>query len=93
MLPAAPVGGITTRIDSHTGERQLLTRDPLALLARRRPAGACRAGVTMDDLYPDPAWNFVSGEASPRERAGVYSFARYLPGEAGAAASGWPSPE
>jgi Peptidase family M54 len=40
----------------------------------------------MDDLYPDPAWNFVFGQASPHDRVGVCSFARYLPGEAGAAA-------
>jgi archaemetzincin len=33
----------------------------------------------MTDLYPDPNWNFVFGEASPRERVGVYSFARYDP--------------
>jgi len=41
----------------------------------------------MDDLYPDPAWNFVFGQASPRDRVGVYSFARYLPGEARATAA------
>ena len=31
----------------------------------------------MRDLYPDPAWNFVFGQASLRERVAVYSFARY----------------
>lgn len=83
VLPAVPVTGITTRINSHTGQRQLLTRDLLALLADQRPARACCViGITMEDLYPDPAWNFVFGEASPHDRAGVYSFARYLPGEA-----------
>lgn len=88
MLPAVPVTGVTTRINSYTGDRQLLTRDLLALLTQRQPAGArCVVGITMDDLYPDPAWNFVFGEASPRDRVGVYSFARYLTGEAGEAAS------
>lgn len=83
VLPAAPVTGVTMRINRHAGQRQLLTRD---LLADQRPAGACCVvGITMDDLYPDPAWNFAFGQASPRDRAGVYSFARYLPGEAGAA--------
>ncbi len=87
VLPAVPVTGVTTRINNYTGTTQLLTRDLLALLAQRRPTGACCVvGITMDDLYPDPAWNFVFGEASPGERVGVYSFARYLPGEAGAAA-------
>jgi archaemetzincin len=33
----------------------------------------------MEDLYPDPSWNFVFGEASPRERVAVYSSARYDP--------------
>jgi archaemetzincin len=33
----------------------------------------------MEDLYPDPAWNFVFGQASPRDRVGVFSFARYNP--------------
>ena len=41
----------------------------------------------MDDLYPDPAWNFVFGEASPHDRVGVYRFARYLPDETGMAAA------
>jgi len=36
--------------------------------------------ITMEDLYPDPKWNFVFGQASLRDRVGVYSFARYDPG-------------
>ena len=36
-----------------------------------------RIAVTMTALYPDPSWNFVFGQASFRERVGVYSFARY----------------
>lgn len=36
-------------------------------------------GVTMSDLYPDPSWNFVFGEASLTRRTGVYSLARYFP--------------
>jgi archaemetzincin len=87
VLPAVPVTGLMMRINSRTGQRQLLTGDLLALLAARRPARACCVvGITMEDLYPGPAWNFVFGEASPPDRVGVYSFARYLPGEAGAPA-------
>ena len=33
----------------------------------------------MQDLYPEPSWNFVFGQASLRERVGVYSFVRYDP--------------
>lgn len=35
--------------------------------------------VTMEDLYPDDAWNFVFGEATLQGGAGVFSFARYDP--------------
>jgi len=55
VLPVAPVADVTMRISRHTGRRQLLTRDLLALLADRRPAGAvCVVCITMDDLYPAP---------------------------------------
>lgn len=37
-------------------------------------------GVTMMDIYPDPAWNFVYGQASPDDGLGIYSFARFDPG-------------
>jgi archaemetzincin len=39
----------------------------------------CLNAVTMEDLYPDPQWNFVFGEASLPDRTGVFSFARYNP--------------
>lgn len=88
VLPVKPVTGVTTRVSSYSGSRQLLTRDLLAMLTDQRPARACCVvGITMDDLYPDPAWNFVFGEASPHDRVGVYSFARYQPVKAGAAAA------
>ncbi len=43
------------------------------------PDGYCIVGVTMQDLYPKASWNFVFGQASLRDRVGVYSFARYDP--------------
>jgi archaemetzincin len=33
--------------------------------------------VTLDDLYPEPSWNYVFGEATLEKRVGVYSLARY----------------
>jgi archaemetzincin len=52
----------------------------LDLLKLRLPSDAfCILAITMEDLYPDASWNFVFGQASPRERVGVYSFARYDP--------------
>lgn len=51
-----------------------------ALLQKELPADAfCMLAITMEDLYPEPFWNFVFGQASLRERVGVFSFARYDP--------------
>ncbi len=36
-------------------------------------------GVTMEDRYPAESWNFVFGQASIRNRVGIYSLARYFP--------------
>jgi len=82
ILPCLTLSGntITTRINPHTRNRQILTGDVLVLLRKNLPADAfCVLAITMDDLYPDPSWNFVFGQASLRERVGVYSFARYDP--------------
>ena len=71
---------ITTRVNPFTGNRQILTGDVLAILKKNLPADAfCVLALTMTDLYPDPSWNFVFGQASLRQRVGVYSFARYDP--------------
>jgi archaemetzincin len=71
---------LTTRINPHTQKRQILTHDVLTLLKRKLPANAfCLSALTMEDLYPEPSWNFVFGQASLRERVGVFSFARYDP--------------
>ena len=71
---------ITRRTNPYTGNRQILTVDVLSLLKKHAPPDAfCVLAITMEDLYPDPSWNFVFGQASLRERVGVYSFARYDP--------------
>jgi len=71
---------VTTRINQYTKKRQILTVDVLAILRRNLPADAfCMLAITMEDLYPEPSWNFVFGQASLRGRVGVYSFARYDP--------------
>ncbi len=88
MMPTAVLPGLslkssllTSRVNPYTGKRQVLTLDVLALLKREKPADAyCVLAITMEDLYPDPSWNFVFGQASPRDRVGVFSFARYDPG-------------
>jgi len=72
--------GVTSRTNSMTGRRQVLTGDVLRWLQGKLPGDAfCLLGITMEDLYPEPSWNFVFGQASLKERVGVYSFARYDP--------------
>jgi archaemetzincin len=82
ILPVLPVMGskLRTRRNPYTKNRQILTHDVLLLLKKRRPPDAfCILAITMEDLYPDPSWNFVFGQASHKERVGVFSFARYDP--------------
>lgn len=82
VLPAEPVdgGAFEPRVNAQSGRRQLHTRRIHDRLRARLPADAfCVVAVTMDDLYPDPRWNFVYGEAVPDWRVGVFSFARYDP--------------
>jgi archaemetzincin len=72
--------GLTTRDHPGSGHRQFLAPDILDLLKRILPPdGFSILGLTMEDLYPAPSWNFVFGQASLRDRVGVFSFARYHP--------------
>jgi archaemetzincin len=81
-LPAVNVADVaaTSRINAVTGKRQLLASDVLRSLKTTIPADAfALLAVTMEDLYPDPSWNFVFGMASLKERVGVQSLARQDP--------------
>lgn len=82
LLP--PVDPASTRITQRrnpwTNRIQWLTGDLLELLRRNMPSDAfALLGITMTDLYPEPGWNFVFGQAWVSQRVGVYSFARYDP--------------
>jgi archaemetzincin len=69
---------VTSRINRYTGKRQLLATDIQEALKKNIPEDAfCVLGITMEDLYPGPSWNYISGYASFRDRVGVYSFFRY----------------
>jgi archaemetzincin len=71
---------LTIRLNPYSQNRQLLTEDILRNLRSNLLGNAfCVLAVTMEDLYPDPRWNFVFGQASLRDRVGVFSFARYDP--------------
>jgi archaemetzincin len=79
-LSAAPIDNFPTRPNPFTHNPQILTTDVLRSLKARVPADAfCVLAITMEDLYPEASWNFVFGQASLRDRVGVYSFARYDP--------------
>jgi archaemetzincin len=71
---------VTTRTNRGTGKMQLLSTDVLRWLTERVPDDAFGVvAITMVDLYPEPSWNFVFGQASFRERVAVQSFARQDP--------------
>lgn len=78
-LPRVAVADVRAerRIHKGTGKRQLLAPDVLRWLVKKLPADAyALMAITMEDLYPEPSWNFVFGMASFHERVGVQSFAR-----------------
>lgn len=82
VLPAAAASDVaaTSRMNSYTHKRQVLAPDILRWLTSRPPDdGYALMAVTMDDLYPEPTWNFVFGMASLQARVGVQSFARQDP--------------
>ena len=59
---------------------QYLTSTILSSLERHTPAHAIAyMGVTFEDLYPEPGWNFVFGEAELSAKVGVYSLKRFGP--------------
>jgi archaemetzincin len=80
LLPVQLLGNVTSRRNPWSGQLQLLTADILRQLRLRLPGDAfALLGITMTDLYSEPSWNFVFGQAWLGDRVGVYSFARYDP--------------
>ena len=70
--------GVTTRENPIGRNQQLLSPEVLTWLKKDVPKDAyARIAVTMIDLYAADSWNFVFGQASLRDRVGVYSFQRY----------------
>jgi archaemetzincin len=81
LLPAyfPSANEFSPRSNPYSGQRQILASDILAFLKERLPSDAyCLMGVTMEDLYPRPSWNFVFGLANTSQRVGVFSFIRYI---------------
>lgn len=83
MLAAIPDKEVPAkeRINPMSSKKQWKSTDILDWLPKKLPADAyAMIAVTMTDLYPEEKWNFVFGQASIKERVGVFSFARYHPG-------------
>ena len=80
LLPAVQSREVPAKERDNAGRKQWKSTDILAWLPRLLPPDAyAMIAVTMTDLYPDESWNFVFGQASTRNRVGVFSFARYRP--------------
>jgi archaemetzincin len=81
-LPDVPLQGIppeAQRLNPHRGHPQL---QALYLLRRvlapaLPPDASVCLGFTAQDLYPAEGWNYVFGQASLRERVGVWSIYRF----------------
>lgn len=68
------------RVHPRWGVKQVDSLAVLELLRKRRPDDAVALlALTASDLWPKEAraWNFVFGQASLRDRVGVWSIARY----------------
>ena len=78
-LPLSLVPESARRVHPSWGVPQILTEYVLEkLLAPRLPADAAAyISFTASDLWPGEGWNFVFGQASLRDRVGVWSIYRY----------------
>jgi archaemetzincin len=77
-LPLSLIPPRARRRHPSWGMRQILTTHVLdVLLKPRRPRDAAAyIGFTTIDLWPGRGWNFVFGQASLKERVGVWSIYR-----------------
>jgi len=79
VLPLKDVAPAALRRHPDWGMRQLLTRyvlDDILLPALPEDAFSL-IGITTMDLWPGKGWNFVFGQASLRNRVGVWSIYRF----------------
>lgn len=77
-LPLSTIPATAQRVHPQWGDKQILSTYVLDdLLAPKLPddAAACIA-FTSQDLWPGEGWNFVFGQASLRQRVGVWSIYR-----------------
>ncbi len=78
-LPAKPLTDLPADAQREfSGQRQVRSTWLLdTLLPPLRPAASVALlALTGDDLFPEPSWNYVFGQASLSRRVGVWSLAR-----------------
>jgi len=77
-LSLGEIPAFARRVHPAWGEKQILTTYILYdVLKPRLPRDAVAfLGFTASDLWPGPGWNFVFGQASLRDRVGVWSIHR-----------------
>lgn len=87
-LPLSVVPAEARRAHPSWGDKQILSTYVLDdVLKPRLPKDACAyIAFTTSDLWPGRGWNFVFGQASLRERVGVWSIYRFGDPEEGEAA-------
>lgn len=93
VLPPLPNDSIpaVTRENSLTGKVQWNSVELLNWLRGKVPKDSYGLlAITMTDLYPGEGWNFVFGQATYKNRVGVFSFARYHPTLTGEVVDGDP---
>lgn len=78
-LPLSVIPASARRTHPTWGVRQILSTYVLydVLTPRLPNDAAALIALTSHDLWPGEGWNFVFGQASLRERVGVWSIARY----------------
>lgn len=78
-LPLSKIPAEARRNREDLGHEQILTTYVLNdLLKARLPNDAATLlAITPVDLWPGEGWNFVFGQASLRDRVGVWSFQRF----------------
>ena len=70
-----PSGSHRQHLDHHQYHTKYILYD---ILKPNLPdSAAAYIAFTAEDLYPDPNWNFVFGQASVKDRVGVWSIHRY----------------
>jgi archaemetzincin len=79
VLPLSVVPAEARRTHPNWGDKQILTTYVLDRVLRPRLAKDAFALIafTASDLWPGPGWNFVFGQASLRQRVGVWSIYRF----------------